>query len=111
METYLIIAILLAVHWISDFVFQTDYVAKNKSKDNWVLLEHGTIYMLPFILLISPLYGLINSILHIIIDYFTSRLSGKLWARGDAHNFFVVIGFDQLLHGLSLIGTYYLLFG
>ena len=110
MEPYLIIADLLVIHFVTDFVLQSNYVAQNKSKSNWVLLQHVLIYSTPFTLLISPLYGLINGILHFGIDYFTSRLSGKLWARGEVHNFFVVIGFDQLLHALSLIGTYYLLF-
>ncbi len=110
METYIIIAILLITHFIADFVLQEDRVAKGKSKSNWILAEHVTIYMLPFIFIVSPLYALINGILHFAIDYFTSRLTGKLWAEGRVHDFFVVIGFDQLLHALSLIGTYYLMF-
>ena len=105
-----IIFTLLFLHWISDFIFQSDYVAKNKSKSNKILLQHIVTYTIPFILLISPLYGLINGILHFGIDYFTSRLTGKLWAAGEVHWFFVIIGLDQLLHYISLFGTYYLLF-
>ena len=110
METTLLtIALILITHFVADFVLQSDYVAKNKSKSNWVLLQHGTIYMIPFIIIISPLYGLVNAILHIAVDYFTSRATGKLWAAGKTHDFFLVIGFDQLLHSLTLIGAYYLL--
>ena len=111
MEPYLIVAVLIAIHFVADFVLQSDWMARNKSKDNKALLLHVSVYSIPFMVLISPLYGVINGILHFGIDYFTSRLSGRLWARGEVHNFFVIIGFDQLLHALSLIGTYYLLFG
>ena len=104
------ITYILSIHFIADFVLQSDRVAKGKSKDSWVLLEHGTIYMIP-LLLISPMYALVNASIHITIDYFTSRLSGKLWARGEVHNFFVVIGFDQLLHVLTLLWTYKLIMG
>ena len=104
------ISIILVIHFVADFVLQSDWMAKNKSKDNKALLLHVSVYSIPFMLLISPLYGLINGILHFAIDYTTARLSSKLWARGDVHNFFVVIGFDQLLHALSLLWTYYLLF-
>ncbi len=98
---------LLTLHFIADFIMQSDYVARNKSKSNLVLLKHVTIYALPFMLLISPLYGTVNGVLHFIVDYFTSRLTGRLWGAGKVHWFFVTIGFDQLLHALILIWTYY----
>lgn len=31
----------------------------------------------------------------------------KLWAKGDVHNFFVSVGFDQVLHYTQLFLTYY----
>lgn len=106
----LTVSMLLILHFISDFILQSDYVARNKSKDNKILLRHVFIYSVPFIIFISPLYGAINGTIHFGIDYVTSRLTGKLWASGKTHWFFVVIGFDQLLHVLSLIWTYELLF-
>lgn len=44
-------------------------------------------------------------------DYFTSRLNSKLWAQGRTHDFFVAVGFDQVLHYIQLILTYVLIFG
>lgn len=51
----------------------------------------------------------ITFIFHTITDYFTNRLNSKLWAKGDVHNFFVSVGFDQCLHYVQLFLTYYLL--
>ena len=74
----------------------------------------------------------ITFICHTITDYFTSRLNSKLWAKATywgsdemkrlypidcpenkhgkyVHNFFVSIGFDQVLHYIQLFLTYSLL--
>jgi hypothetical protein len=56
-------------------------------------------------------FGFITFIFHTITDYFTSRLNSKLWKKGDVHNFFVSIGFDQVLHYVQLFLTYKLLIG
>ena len=104
------IVVLLVLHWVADFVLQSDRVAQNKSKSNLVLLEHITIYSLPFILFFGPVFAIVNAIIHGLVDYYTSRLTSKLWADGQVHNFFVVIGFDQLLHISTLVITYNLLF-
>ncbi len=114
---------IIVIHWIADFVLQTDKQAKGKSK-NWSdLLEHTNNYSLlwtiigMFYTIISLntswnwlLFGLITFIAHTITDYFTSRLNSKLWAKGQTHNFFVSVGFDQTLHYIQLFLTYYLLF-
>jgi hypothetical protein len=43
---------------------------------------------------------------HWVTDYFTSRWTKKLWAKKDVHNFFVVVGLDQLIHYTTLLITY-----
>ena len=112
---------IIFIHWIADFVMQSDYQAKNKSKSNKALTAHiltysgvwllamfglffitGNIYML-------VLFPLITFVAHWITDYFTSRLNTKLWSEGKVHWFFVSIGFDQILHYVQLFLTYYLL--
>jgi hypothetical protein len=55
------------------------------------------------------LFVLITFIAHTITDYFTSRLNSKLWQQGKVHNFFISVGFDQVLHYIQLFTTYYLL--
>jgi len=56
------------------------------------------------------MFALINGAVHWVVDFFTSRASGHFWKKNDMHWFFVVVGFDQLLHMATLFGTYYLLF-
>lgn len=55
---------------------------------------------LPFVSYIG-----INALAHLVIDYFTSKGTAYLYKKGDVHNFFVVIGFDQFLHAATLILT------
>lgn len=115
-----IIFSILILHWIADFVLQSDWMAKNKSKDNGALFAHvivystvfsttSTLYSLyrPEIELINVFYfSIITFALHFITDYFTSRLNSKLWVNGNVHYFFVSVGFDQIIHYVSLILTF-----
>jgi Protein of unknown function (DUF3307) len=110
------VLVIIAIHWIADFILQTDKQAKGKSKNWGDLISHTFTYsicwLLPAILMLGfngVLFVLITFIAHTITDYFTSRINSKLWAKGDVHNFFVSVGFDQLLHYTQLILTYYFL--
>lgn len=125
---------IIFIHWVADFVLQTDWEAKNKSKSWDALLSHtltySNIWLMAsffFIVITNTLnisstgtvpakevlkcfyFAGITFMLHTITDYFTSRLNSKLWAKGDVHNFFVSVGFDQVLHYIQLFLTYYLL--
>jgi hypothetical protein len=98
-------------------VLQTHWQATNKSKNNHALVAHTAVYSIVWFVgapLILPLsvcifFVAITFIAHTVTDYFTSRWTAKLYARGDVHNFFVVVGFDQLLHYIQLFYTYELL--
>lgn len=112
--------ILLAAHWFTDFVLQTRWQALNKSKNNIALMQHIATYTGVFAVASAALFGIntllvvfviINGALHFVIDYFTSRISSKLYIKQDWHNFFVVIGFDQLLHQTTLATTLWLIYG
>ena len=115
------ILIIVVIHWFADFVLQSDRQAKGKSKNWEPLLSHTIVYSLVWFLvgntLISVgylsvsffLFAPVTFIFHTITDYFTSRLNSKLWAKGDVHNFFVSVGFDQVLHYVQLFGTYFIL--
>ena len=48
-------------------------------------------------------FGLAVGAIHIIVDYFTSRLNKKLWVEKKVHWFFVSLGFDQFIHCATLI--------
>ena len=100
------IIIILFAHWVVDFVLQPNWMAQGKSKAYLPLLSHAAAYTL-VLALVHPLWAIINGVLHLVVDYFTSRISAKLYAKGDIHNFFVVIGLDQFIHAITLLTTYY----
>jgi Protein of unknown function (DUF3307) len=113
---------LLFVHWVADFVLQTHWQASNKSKNNEAIGRHVGVYTsvlafaVPFIFAGAPfsrwlLFVVLNSWCHFLTDYCTSRATARLWAKGDTHNFFVVVGFDQFIHQATLAGTMVWLFG
>lgn len=119
---------ILFIHWVADFIFQTDKMATGKSK-NWTdLLSHTTAYSviwaIPFYILLGthnkPLtcevylgltmcFCIITFIAHTVTDYLTYRLNSRLWNEKKVHYFFVSIGFDQWLHYAQLFVTYNLL--
>ena len=113
---------ILLSHWISDFVLQSDWMARNKSKDIDALLSHVAVYYLSMAfctgLLFYHLYGadgglwgwvalwwVANGALHLGVDFVTSRINSHLWAKGDVHTFFVAVGFDQFVHYACLFVT------
>jgi len=117
-DTQLFIAILI-IHWSADFILQTHHQATTKSKSNIALLSHTISYSAVWIIYLFIvlglfwtvlLFGLITFIAHTATDYVTSRQTARLYEKQDFHNFFVVIGFDQVLHYLQLWFTYKLLF-
>lgn len=48
-------------------------------------------------------FALINGAAHWVIDYVTSRVNKRLWAAERVHDFFVSVGFDQLLHYIVML--------
>jgi len=119
---------IIAVHWFADFVLQTDSQAKGKSKNWGDLLSHTATYSLvwcivfAFLFLMSPwtvdqafnmviLFPLITFVFYTVQDYITSRENSKVWEEKKIHKFFILIGFDQLLHYDQLFITYWLLMG
>lgn len=113
-----IIFSILSIHFLADFVFQTNWQASNKSKSNLALTLHITTYSLTWFLA-SIVYGLYNTNLEIILyfapitfichwitDYITSRIVKYFFENKDNHNGFVIIGIDQLLHYGQLFLTF-----
>lgn len=112
---------ILFIHWVADFVLQSNDMATKKSTKNSWLLAHTGCYSLVWLgichILISMnvlnpwfyLFAPITFVFHTIQDYITSRISSKLYKQNKIHDFFVCIGFDQFLHFVQLLITYYLL--
>lgn len=111
---------LLAAHWIGDFLLQTNYQAVNKSKNNWALTQHVLTYTMCFAPFGWTFMGA-TFVAHWLTDWFTSRRSAAHWYIQpgikdgvpilELNNiqrawFWAWIGFDQLIHAITLIGTY-----
>jgi hypothetical protein len=112
---------LLASHFVADFIFQTNEIATNKSKSSLVLTQHVAIYTVAMWLILSlPLFLfdipvinvgqfasfiVINSFLHWITDFFTSRIAREFYLEDRQKAFWNVIGIDQMIHTCTLVLT------
>lgn len=103
--TFGILALILSTHYVADFLLQSSWMAENKSKAWKPLLAHVGVYTLclvPF----GLQWASVNGEVHLLVDYFTSRASARLFRRNEYHWAFAVIGLDQLIHALTLFGTW-----
>jgi hypothetical protein len=112
---------ILIVHWFADFVLQTHHMSIRKSSSNYYLSLHVLVYAFTTIVMWSFVFPftsihisslgiwlsfIVIFVTHWITDYFTSRLTSKLYKEERYHDFFVVIGLDQVLHYMQLLITF-----
>lgn len=120
---------IIVIHFLADFVCQSDWMALNKSKHWDPLVIHGLAYTFCFWLCdFSWPFLCVTFVTHTLTDALTSRATSKLWfiTLGEQvdspnldyptfefarvfprkrHWFFVMIGFDQLIHYTTLALT------
>ena len=105
----------LFVHWVGDFIFQSRWMADNKSKDWEALILHVFIYALTvwFCIFIMQAwaievvcrYALVNFIIHLGTDAMTSRMTKIAIGEKNMHLFFGIVGADQFCHAATLLIT------
>lgn len=116
-----LVAVLMAAHFVGDFVAQSDWMAQNKSKSNRALGLHVATYSMVMLVILAPsaslmgvagtallLFLAVNAAAHFATDWVTSRWTSYLHKMERRHDFFTVIGLDQLVHGLTLLVTAWL---
>lgn len=118
MISYYTIIMFLTCHFIFDFFLQSDRMAKGKSKNYPDLIAHVLVYSIGLMLMmvlsgnalpdVTSKVGfvVINAIAHFFTDYFSSRATSRLYADNEFHDFFATIGLDQLVHYVTLFGTF-----
>lgn len=119
-----IFLLIVVVHWIADFVFQAEKWSLGKSKSWAPLLKHtatySSLWLIPVWLMtedliVSLAFVAITFVAHTATDYFTSRIVSNKFESGHygspIPNFgaFSIIGFDQVLHYVQLMLTWYFL--
>lgn len=113
------IIIIILIHLIGDFFLQGNKMSKNKANYPLSLIQHVSIYTLSFVVL-SPLvlgltiqqgliYSLLNGVLHLIVDWGTSKMKFKFWNNNE-NKYLKYVSLDQILHITILIVTYLVLF-
>ena len=98
------IIIVVWLHFIADFLFQTTNIAMNKHHDSKILALHCLIYG-AVMLVFGWQFALANGLTHFFIDYTTSRLTNQYWLKKNYRYFFGTIGLDQATHMTILILT------
>ena len=107
-----IVLLLMAIHFVADFVLQSHWMADNKSKLWHALGFHVFVYTSALALCtLDWRYAVINGVLHFWTDAITSRISSRLWQAKQVHYFFVSVGFDQLIHTTTLLLTWRWMYG
>jgi Protein of unknown function (DUF3307) len=127
----MIIAVLLATHFVADFVLQSREMGKNKSSNFNYLFIHLFIQMISFLIVVAFInadvaveFAISNAAIHGVIDWNIWRLykayaykrikqnpqhplltgnPAEPWKYWEDHMFYTTIGFDQLLHGLTIV--------
>src|SRR5215468_9749457 len=112
---------LLFVHWVGDFVLQSHWMSVNKSKRVDALLLHAATYTGVLLVGTGLILGVhkiaslllfvgVNGLLHLATDFVTSRITSGLWQQKREHDFFVLVGLDQLIHQVTLATTLWFIF-
>ena len=110
MEIYYI-TIVFIMHCIGDLTLQTEWMGLRKSKEWCPLFAHvaiytGTLFVFSSFVIpsIALIWSCINGILHLLVDYFSSRAIARAREEGNVYKFYSFLILDQAIHFVCLIG-------
>ena len=96
------ILILLWLHFVGDFVLQSDTMATKKSRSLKWLGIHSLCYSIPM-LFFGLEFAILAGVSHFLVDFITSMGTSYFHRKGERHWFFTTIGLDQVIHSTILI--------
>ena len=110
----MIVTILISVHLLADFLFQTSAYSEKKRKMLKPLLLHCFIYFIIFEIVLLPilqfkkvfLLGVIISVLHFLINFIKNKLEKSFPQRRLQIWIFSI---NQLIHFFIIIAMYFIL--
>lgn len=134
----LIAFILIVIHYVADFMAQTEEMATGKSKSFKILVKHTWRYTVIFFFAFALwcayqnhighmkpedvgwdlriiLFFPITFVFHTIIDYVSSRITARKFEKKEFYTgipnmgAFSIIGLDQVFHYATLFLTYHYL--
>lgn len=115
-EILILLIKMFIAHFVGDFTLQSRDMAVNKSHSLKHLFKHVGVYWITTFLLVFMLSGflevwaiiswsLVNAGFHLITDFFTSKASAYFYETDQTYKFWNMIGFDQLIHIITIIIT------
>lgn len=109
--------LLLLIHILGDFYFQSEKMASSKNNKLSSLLLHGFIFLSTSLIVIIPVYNnclvlfsIIMSAIHFIIDFIKSLYFHKCKKNNKSYNEIKVYVADQILHIITILTISYLAF-
>lgn len=106
---------ILINHFVADFLCQSRKMGEGKSSSMYWLSMHILVYTIVLGFLSEFFFTsatvfltwiLINSVAHFATDFVTSRMSTYFYKTNNLKWFWFTIGFDQLIHQLTLYLTF-----
>lgn len=117
MATMISIIVIIWLNYITDYLFQSQSMSENKHHSLFWLLAHVADFTIAFGVAVLVFNGmthyfnwgnlviliLINGVSHLIIDFFTSKITAYYYKKRKIGTFLRVIGADQTLHVTILV--------
>lgn len=105
---------LLAVHFVADFLLQSDWMATNKSKRWDALALHVTVYTAAFVPVVAwrveqwmwASFLVLTWLTHFLTDAVTSRVTSRLWFFRRVNGIFVQAPYTAPQHGTELVNPW-----
>lgn len=77
---------IIVAHMVGDYVLQSDYIAKAKETDIYLLVVHSFLYTLSFYLLFGFSWHLLVILIpHMIVDFLKTKKITNLWQDQVIH--------------------------